>query len=1132
MRQIEIINDQTIIDINAQTASAEVLVYDYSDELIEQYALQAQQSAQSAQNSAEDASDSADNALQSEQNALQSEQNALQSEQNALASEQASALSASNALQSEQNALQSEQASALSEQNALQSEQNALASEQSASQSASNALQSEQNALASEQSASQSASNALASEQASALSASNALQSEQNALQSEQASSQSASDALQSEQNALASEQASALSEQNALQSEQNALQSEQNALTSEQASALSEQNALTSANNALNSANASALSEQNALTSANNALNSANAAAASAASAAQVGTSTLLTGFSTGANTTILSTDTILGAFQKAQGQINARVSGTGASGQVGFWTGTGTQSGDSKFTFNSSTGLLQLDGDFEFVGAQTLRTSSGVLTLATNGGNGSIFITPNGTGQVIIGNNDTNTQYALLGATVGRRLVFENFINNSRNNAGHRINASDSSGAISLATVGTDRIFIQSNGNIGINTITDAGFRLDVNGTARVQGALSVTTGADVTPLTISGYSLTGSNAQSALSITGTWNTTGTPDAMLMDIVNTASGTAPSANFLHLKIATATMLRIDRLGRIFWGSSDGSNSPCISNGLATTGAITSRGNAIIILGQVRSAVGYDVYQYGGVRTPTSGQNGTLIVAANFEPTSGTGVFNTQSIIPTINQTGGANGITRGLLVNPTLTSAADWRSIEWSNNTGWGLYGVGTALNYLNGNLLLGSTTSTGERLQVTGTARISATADAVPLTISGYSLTGSNAQSALSITGTWNTTGTPTALFVNITDTASNANSLLMDLQTGGVTRFSVNKSGNITANIASANTFASNVVNTTSTAGTFRFFSNTSRNFSPTSGNAVFNNFEISNTINQTGGANGITRGLLVNPTLTSAADWRSIEWSNNTGWGLYGVGTANNYLAGKLGIGSLSLNDVNFRISRNVEGSTGPTSVFVNGQVQSGSTTGAVYFLTQSNVVDSAFTLPELVLYDAVQGTLGANAIVTNQVGFRVRSVFTGATNNYGFQGSIASGTNRFNLYMSGTASNYLRGNLLLNTTTDAGFLLDVNGTARFSNDVTIADTRNIILATGTGTKIGTATSQKLGFWNATPIVQPTTSVAGATRVGGGGTTLTDTDTFDGYTVAQIVKALRNMGALA
>jgi len=39
-----------------------------------------------------------------------------------------------------------------------------------------------------------------------------------------------------------------------------------------------------------------------------------------------------------------------------------------------------------------------------------------------------------------------------------------------------------------------------------------------------------------------------------------------------------------------------------------------------------------------------------------------------------------------------------------------------------------------------------------------------------------------------------------------------------------------------------------------------------------------------------------------------------------------------------------------------------------------------------------------------------------------------------------------------------------------------------------TNDLTITDV-DVVLATGTGTKIGTATNQKLSFFNATPIVQ-------------------------------------------
>lgn len=83
----------------------------------------------------------------------------------------------------------------------------------------------------------------------------------------------------------------------------------------------------------------------------------------------------------------------------------------------------------------------------------------------------------------------------------------------------------------------------------------------------------------------------------------------------------------------------------------------------------------------------------------------------------------------------------------------------------------------------------------------LAIAGRQTITPAANTVPLTISGYSLTGSNAQSLLSLAGTWNTTGTPTGINLNITDTASGASSLLMDLSVGGTSRFSVSKNGKI-------------------------------------------------------------------------------------------------------------------------------------------------------------------------------------------------------------------------------------------------------------------------------------------------------------------------------------------
>jgi len=60
----------------------------------------------------------------------------------------------------------------------------------------------------------------------------------------------------------------------------------------------------------------------------------------------------------------------------------------------------------------------------------------------------------------------------------------------------------------------------------------------------------------------------------------------------------------------------------------------------------------------------------------------------------------------------------------------------------------------------------------------------------------------------------------------------------------------------------------------------------------------------------------------------------------------------------------------------------------------------------------------------------------------------------------------------------------------------SGLYIGGIGTAPSANTLQFVDAGNIVLGTSTGTKIGTATSQKLGFWNVTPIIQP----AGATQV--------------------------------
>lgn len=100
------------------------------------------------------------------------------------------------------------------------------------------------------------------------------------------------------------------------------------------------------------------------------------------------------------------------------------------------------------------------------------------------------------------------------------------------------------------------------------------------------------------------------------------------------------------------------------------------------------------------------------------------------------------------------------------------------------------------------------------------------------------------------------------------------------------------------------------------------------------------------------------------------------------------------------------------------------------------------------------------------------------------------------------------------------------------TITNSYSLWVQGGTSRFDGSVSLKDASDIIIGTTTGTKIGTATTQKIGFWNATPIVQPTTAIAASTFAANTSGIVDDTATFDGYTIGQITKALRNLGILA
>jgi hypothetical protein len=185
----------------------------------------------------------------------------------------------------------------------------------------------------------------------------------------------------------------------------------------------------------------------------------------------------------------------------------------------------------------------------------------------------------------------------------------------------------------AFNITNASGSQFLINGAGNVLINSSTDSGERLQVTGNVKIKGS---------------------GNTSATTALT----------------VQNSSG--------------ANILRVRNDGFYLFG--DSGSRPLF----ATVSAISTpnvNGTALqfaIDNASARTTTGFDFLFSYGTRDYTSGNVDVHRETANYTPTSGTGTFNMLVLQNTINQTGGANGITRGLYVNPTLTAAADFRAIE----------------------------------------------------------------------------------------------------------------------------------------------------------------------------------------------------------------------------------------------------------------------------------------------------------------------------------------------------------------------------------------------------------------------------------------------------------------
>lgn len=390
----------------------------------------------------------------------------------------------------------------------------------------------------------------------------------------------------------------------------------------------------------------------------------------------------------------------------------------------------------------------------------------------------------------------------------------------------------------------------------------------------------------------------------------------------------------------------------------------------------------------------------------YGDTQNPYASKTANYVLAAP-DGTAGVPTFRAivAADIPTLNQNTTGTAATVTGAAQTAITSVGTLSSLAVTG-------GVTAASLTLSGNLIVNGSTTT-----VNSTVT---TIDDPVITLGGDTAPSSDDNKDRGIEFRYHTGAAPkvgffgyddsTGRFVMIPD-ATNTSEVFAgtagDIQAG---TFFGNLSGNATNITASSNTSLTSLSNLT-TVGTL--------------GSLV---------------VSGATSGDLVRITQTGAGNAFVVEDSTNPDSSPFIIDSV-----GNVGIGGAPAAGRSFTTEKAMTGSIQPIGIFSAGQIQSDATSGAHYFNTYVNTAASV-TTSTLVHYTAQQGPFGAGSTVSGQIGFNATAGLIGATSNYGFFGSIPSGANRYNLYMGGTAQNYLAGNLGIGTT-GPGSLLHVQGGA-------------------------------------------------------------------------------------
>jgi len=374
-----------------------------------------------------------------------------------------------------------------------------------------------------------------------------------------------------------------------------------------------------------------------------------------------------------------------------------------------------------------------------------------------------------------------------------------------------------------LNLETGGVSRMTILSSGNVGIGTTTPA------------------------SKLTVEDVTLAGSLALSgsALEVNQTWNTTGTPTALSVNVTDLSSNAASS--LMDLKVGGSSKFKVNKDGTTTLTTLNGNSSNLFIQIESSSQARFIKNNSVIFYYPIVADNSFGIALRNNSASLKLGTSDDVVLTRDTSNTLAQrnglnaqtfNIYNTYTTTPTTSyergffkwdndvlkigtEASGTTGVARNLEIGGVVTTikAGTNRTITLNQEDGLvcnasiqttanvfstgGFYARTTTDNATFGNRYgLGIVVKAGNS-GTGGNVGIGTATPASKLTVEDVTLAGSLALSgsALEVNQTWNTTGTPTALSVNVTDLSSNAASLLMDLKVGGRSKFNISKSGGL-------------------------------------------------------------------------------------------------------------------------------------------------------------------------------------------------------------------------------------------------------------------------------------------------------------------------------------------